>query len=89
MNGKELKHHDCRNFIPVDVAKGICNVHKQMVLIDTPVCEKFRTLPKCKNCAHFTADPGQDTMGTCEAEKTKPWTFADLITVTCENYSAK
>lgn len=84
-----MKHKDCRNFVPVDVAKGFCNVHKQMVLIDSDVCETFKVLPKCENCAKFEPYSSEDTLGTCLAEKAKPWTFADLITVTCEMYCTK
>lgn len=89
MSKKDLKHHDCRNFAPVDVAKGICHLSKKMVQTDSPVCENFEELAKCRNCANFTADKNQETMGTCEAENTKPWTFEDLIAVNCELYSAK
>jgi 4-hydroxyphenylacetate decarboxylase small subunit len=84
-----LKHKDCRNFVPVDVAKGFCREHQQMVLIDSDVCDSFRMLPKCGNCAKFEPYSPEDSMGSCLAEKRKPWTFADLITVTCENYCAK
>lgn len=85
---EELKHSDCRNLVTVDVAKGICRRRGRMVAIDTPTCEGFTPLPKCKNCARFT--PGcTEGVGTCEAERHKPWTYPELIAVTCEMYEPK
>jgi len=85
-----FKHHDCRNFLPVDAAKGICNRTKQMVLIDSPVCENFNELPKCRNCSNYAAGGmDKETLGICEAGSTKPWTFEDLIAVNCEMYVKK
>lgn len=84
-----LNHSDCRNFIPVDVAKGICGLRNENVLIDTPVCDKYVTLPKCKNCACFTEDVDEG-FGVCKAdEKMNPWTFAELHAVACEMYRGK
>lgn len=83
---KDLNHSDCRNFIPVDVAKGICQLKNKQVLIDTPVCERFVQLPKCKFCSNFTVNQKEKTLGTCEAGKDKPWTYADLPAVNCEMF---
>lgn len=84
-----LNHTDCRNFVPVDVAKGICGLRNEKVLIDTPVCEKFDSLPKCKNCVCF-GDVDEEGLGVCKAdEKRTPWTYADLPAVTCGMYKAK
>ena len=30
----KTRNLDCRNYASVDVAKGICHMHKQMVLAD-------------------------------------------------------
>ncbi|SMB98638.1 4-hydroxyphenylacetate decarboxylase small subunit [Thermanaeromonas toyohensis ToBE] len=88
MTNIDLKHNDCRNFIPVDVAKGICRRTEQLIVIDSPVCPNFTALPKCKNCSHFSASETEEFIGTCEAEKSKPWTYSELIAVTCEMYNA-
>lgn len=88
MNKDCLNHNDCRNFIPVDAAKGICSVNKTEILIDGPTCPKFETLPKCKNCSNFT-DQDDKAMGICAGFKDKYWTFGDLKAVTCEGYQAK
>jgi 4-hydroxyphenylacetate decarboxylase small subunit len=78
-------HCDCRNYAPVDVVKGICHRTKDLVASDEDQCQHFVALRKCKNCAHYTAST-EEFMGICNAEPTKPWTYPDLIAVTCEMY---
>ena len=87
-NGQNLKHTDCRNYAPVDVAKGICHRTKELVLADTDHCEHFTQLQKCKFCSHYTAARAEEFIGTCGAIPQKPWTYPDLITVTCEMFKA-
>ncbi len=83
-----FKHLDCRNFAPVDVAKGICHNRKQMTLADGETCELFERLPKCKHCVSYSAgDEGY--LGTCEASAARPMTYPDLIGVTCEWFTWK
>jgi 4-hydroxyphenylacetate decarboxylase small subunit len=81
-----LKHMDCRNYAPVDVAKGVCHRTKELVLADADHCEHCVATPKCKFCDHFVA--GREYLGTCHAVPAKPMTYPDLITVTCENFLA-
>lgn len=88
MSKENLRHDDCRNFIPIDVAKGYCNAQKMNVLIDTPVCKQFKTLPKCKVCSHFSG-PDEKSLGTCAGFKDNYWTYADLRAVACEMYKAR
>ena len=85
MEKKALKHNDCRNFLPVDVVKGLCRVKNQLVFIDTDVCPKFEALPKCKNCSNFL-DASKDNTGTCGCSKVGYWTFADNIALNCGGY---
>ena len=73
---------DCRNYAPVDVAKGICHVRKQMVLADGDACELFDCLPKCRHCAKYTPGPEQ-YLGTCEATPVRTMAYPDLNAVTC------
>ena len=48
------KHSDCANYIPIDVAKGICHANGDItVQIDTPTCPKFTPGFKCKFCSHY------------------------------------
>jgi 4-hydroxyphenylacetate decarboxylase small subunit len=83
-----FKHLDCRNFAPVDVAKGICHIRKQMTLADGESCELFERLPKCKHCANYT--PGEEEyLGICKASTGRPMTYPDLSGVTCEWFTWK
>jgi hypothetical protein len=85
---KTLKHDDCRNLAVVDAFKGYCNCHKNMVPIDTPVCDEFVSLPKCGICANFEAGK-EENMGICAAGKGRPWTYPDLIGLSCEMYKGR
>jgi len=85
MVNESMKHNDCANFSPIDVAKGICRLSNQMVFIDAAVCEKFNEVSKCKNCSSFK-NPNKDNMGTCTGLKIQSWTYGELNTVTCEGY---
>jgi len=82
------KHNDCRNFVTVDVSKGICRRTGDLILIDTNTCEHFTELPKCKNCAAFAAG-NEENIGICQAEKTEHWTYPELMAVTCAWYTHK
>jgi 4-hydroxyphenylacetate decarboxylase small subunit len=81
-----IRHMDCRNFAAVDVAKGICHRTKDLVPADAFHCEHFVPLQKCRFCIHFAA--GDQYVGICTAVSTKPMTYPDLITVTCEMFVA-
>jgi 4-hydroxyphenylacetate decarboxylase small subunit len=76
-------HLDCRNYAPVDVAKGICHVRKTIILADGESCEFFERLPKCKHCQHYVPGP-EAHLGICQAETTRTMTYPDLAGVTCE-----
>ena len=80
-----MQHMDCRNFAAVDVAKGICHRTKELVLADAEHCEHFVATQKCKFCYHFVA--GDQYLGMCKAVSSKPMTYPDLITVTCEMFT--
>ena len=79
----KTRHLDCRNYAPVDVAKGICHARKEMVLAGGDACELFERLPKCRHCASYTAG-GEAYLGTCEATPSRPMAYPDLSAVTCE-----
>jgi hypothetical protein len=82
------KHCDCRNYAPVDVVKGICHRTKDLILGDEHQCEQYVRLNKCKFCGNFSASSEEEFMGICNAEPAKPWTYPDLITVTCDWFKA-
>jgi 4-hydroxyphenylacetate decarboxylase small subunit len=78
----EIRHSDCRRYVPVDVAKGICRRRGEMVGLDEPPCAELDPLPKCKICSKYLAG-GQEGMGTCTAESDQPWTYPELVATTC------
>ncbi len=79
-----LTHGDCRNYVSVDVAKGICRRSNDVVLINAASCDAYEQLPKCKFCLRFANVV--DGMGVCTAEKSEPWAYAEMIAVTCEMF---
>ncbi|MGE5553649.1 MAG: 4-hydroxyphenylacetate decarboxylase small subunit [Betaproteobacteria bacterium] len=81
------KHSDCRNFVTVDVAKGLCRRTGQLIPVDTETCGGFTPVAKCRNCAHY--GPADEKLGTCEAERSRPWTYPELVAVTCGMYAPK
>jgi 4-hydroxyphenylacetate decarboxylase small subunit len=85
MANENMKHSDCSNFSPIDVAKGICRLTNEMIFIDTSVCENFNEVSKCKNCSNFI-NPNKDNMGTCVGLEKQSWTYGELNAVTCEGY---
>jgi 4-hydroxyphenylacetate decarboxylase small subunit len=80
-----LRHTDCRNYAPLDVAKGICHRTKEIVLADGDHCEHFVATQKCKFCDHYVSV--QPYLGNCYAVSNHPVTYPDLITLTCKNFS--
>lgn len=80
-----LRCNDCRNFCSLDVAKGICRLTQDAILIDSAVCSEYVQLPKCKFCAFFSASD-QAGIGTCNAEASHPWAYPEMIAVTCEMF---
>lgn len=87
MKTENFKHTECRNYAPVDVAKGICHRTKEIVLADGEHCEHIEKIQKCKFCSQYTASK-QEFLGTCGAVISKPMTYPDLVTVTCEMFRA-
>lgn len=81
-------HLDCRNFAPVDVAKGICHRTKGVILADTEACEHFERTAKCKFCQSF--EPGTAPfLGACTATPSRPMTYPDLVAITCAQFVAR
>lgn len=87
MKTETFTHTECRNYAPVDVAKGICHRTKELVLADGDHCEHLEKIQKCKFCSQYTAS-NQEYLGTCDAVISKPMTYPDLVTVTCEMFKA-
>ena len=88
MSQTKHPHRDCRNFAPVDVAKGICHLSKKVIPADGDQCQNFDQIPKCRWCQNFKADPDTVEIGTCEASMNTPkfMAYPDMVSVTCEMY---
>ena len=84
----KANHSDCRNFIPVDVAKGYCNLLKSNVLVDSSVCSNFFQIAKCKVCAQF-GKPDEKGFGHCNGFNDDYWSFGELKATNCEMFQAK
>ncbi len=79
-----LTHGDCRNYVSMDVAKGICRRTSDVVPINAASCDAYEQLPKCKFCSRFAE--GVEGDGACTAEQGEPWAYAEMIAVTCEMF---
>jgi 4-hydroxyphenylacetate decarboxylase small subunit len=84
---KGTKHDDCKNFIPIDAAKGLCAWTNEMIAIDSECCPKYDALPKCKNCKSFT-DATKDGLGTCVGLEDKSfWSYGEMPAVNCQGWN--
>lgn len=88
MKNIKYKHSDCRNFIAIDVAKGICNIFDKDIFIDGDICPDFLLLPKCKNCENFLVQDEKE-VASCKGFSDNYWTFDELSAVNCEKYKLK
>ena len=60
-------HADCRNFTPIDVAKGICHANNDsIILIDSETCPMFTPIAKCKCCKCFI-EADENNIGGCRS----------------------
>jgi 4-hydroxyphenylacetate decarboxylase small subunit len=78
----EARHSDCRRYVPVDVAKGICRRTGGVVNLEDLPCQDLIFLSKCKYCSHYVFDEREE-LGTCTAEADHPWTYPELVATTC------
>lgn len=84
-----LEYRDTREFIPVDVDKGIDRLTGDMVKADAQAPEGYTTMPKCKFCKNYTEE--KDFIGVCEASEQEPkfMAYGDMTAATCEKFEAK
>lgn len=84
----DLKHNDCLHFCNIDAAKGICRVTKQLINIDSDVCDRLVLAPKCKNCEQFH-DADENNLGICKGLAKDDWVYGSLSAVTCKAYTLR
>jgi len=85
----ELTYRDTREFVPVDVDKGLDRLTGEWVKADAKAPSNYTMMPKCKFCQNYTES---DTyIGQCEAseQETKFIAYGDMNAVTCEMYKSK
>ncbi len=83
MEQNNCHHRNCQNYAPVDVIKGICHLSKNTVDASGASCDKFEQLPVCRTCKHYAATD-RKLIGSCNANRTKFFTYPDLVATTCE-----
>jgi 4-hydroxyphenylacetate decarboxylase small subunit len=81
-------HRDCRNFAPLDVAKGICHRSKEIVPADDPCCPKLVLVERCRICVNFASTADDRGLGKCMASRSHFNAYGDMISTTCESYRA-
>ena len=95
MSAKEIAHRDCRNYVPVDAAKGLCRRSKNLLPADGDICKEFRRLPRCRVCAHFQAtsensQSGLDNqIGVCLRSVNQFLAYADMTAATCRDFQLR
>jgi 4-hydroxyphenylacetate decarboxylase small subunit len=82
-------HRDCRNFAPLDVAKGICHLTGDVVTADDRCCPNLALLERCRICMHFAPDEGNVSLGICLASRNRFMAYGEMTSLTCENYQKK
>jgi 4-hydroxyphenylacetate decarboxylase small subunit len=63
MDRMENTCNDCLYYLPVDVFKGICKIHRNDITPDDSSCEKFERIAKCKFCLKYKED--SNFIGKC------------------------
>jgi len=84
-----LGHRDCRNYAPVDAAKGLCRASSGMTPADGKPCERFSRLPRCGWCAGFRAEPAKPGLGVCASSAHQFFAYADMAAKTCADFKAR
>lgn len=85
----KMEYRDTREFIPVDVDKGIDRLTGEFVKADAEAPEGYSMLPKCKFCKNYNE---KDTfIGVCEASAQEPkfMAYGDMAAVACDMFKAK
>ncbi|WP_147820144.1 4-hydroxyphenylacetate decarboxylase small subunit [Salidesulfovibrio onnuriiensis] len=85
----KLEYRDTREFIPVDVDKGIDRLTGEFVQADAEAPKGYTQLPKCKFCANYVEEAS--FKGICGASTQEPkfMAYGDMTAITCEMFEAK
>jgi 4-hydroxyphenylacetate decarboxylase small subunit len=90
MKDKQNLYRDSRNYVAVDVAKGIDLRTKEIVSADQ-IDPNFEPMPKCKRCKHFVPHAEKIEIGVCEASMNNPKfvAYPEMVAVTCAMFEEK
>ncbi len=81
-------HMECWNYQAIDVVKGVCLKHNNIVDWQGEACPFFVQKPRCEHCASFS-NPDEDNIGTCTGlSDGSYWTLGSRSATTCEGYCA-
>jgi 4-hydroxyphenylacetate decarboxylase small subunit len=79
-----ITHADCDNFVSLDVAKGICRLTDEVVLIDSKVCSKLDQISKCRDCQLYSDDDGE--LGVCTGREKQYWVDGNYRAGLCKEF---
>ncbi len=79
-----FSHKDCRNYLAVDVFKGLCKLDKENINADDASCKRFDLLEKCRYCSNYTNV--EEQMGLC---MNKIDAYPEMVAKTCEDFKWK
>lgn len=85
---QQFKHVECKNYIHIDVDKGMCALTKEYVPMDGEgsfACPKFVSMPVCGNCKNFKK-PDNYGVGTCQGLAKEDWAYSTCGAQGCEGY---
>jgi 4-hydroxyphenylacetate decarboxylase small subunit len=83
-----MSHRYCRNYAPVDVAKGICHRSKELISADDDSCGSFEKMHRCMYCRNYRADESKPRLGVCGASPNGFAAYEDMVAVTCQSFES-
>lgn len=82
----QLTFRDTRDYVAIDVDKGIDHRTGKLVHADAVAPEGYERLAKCKFCKHYQAEDASN--GCCTAASPTFAAYGDMIAITCEDFTA-
>lgn len=83
-----MSHRYCRNYAPVDVAKGLCHKSRELITADGESCPNFERMPRCLFCLNYRADESKPRLGICQVSTRAFPAYEDMVAVTCQSFKA-
>ena len=82
----KLEYRDTREFVPVDVDKGLDRLTGELVQADSTAPKGYTLLPKCKFCKNYTET--EKHIGVCKAstQENSFMAYGDMSAVCCDMF---